>query len=493
MEAYTRPKMLRVVGNHKIKDVWEDDLAFKVHGILEQKMVDWTSTDVVRIGYVDDPPGTVVLWIGVNPDSDSVPYEVAVDTVSACKTLLSDYGIVDVDVEMRLSKLTRYAGPSLLRPVIDFDARADLSAPFNNALTIPICSELTPWAAGSSGFFLEGGDDGKTRKRLFLVTARHVVFPGSSNLNNEPFEHKHPSQKRHNVLIINEASFREHLVSVDDNINTLSEAIGFRHRRLELVEGEDDSAKARRKKLWNDVNEFEEIINGLNALRTELSTDWSTDESRTLGHVIFSPPIVFGAGPSGYTQDVAVIEIDNSKLDPGSFGGNVLDLGTKYQSTVFENMMYRSPKNPHKFEFPGNHLLSIRGTIPDTEMRKPNMYDERNERCIMVIKNGRSSGVTIGRAEGIFSYTRIHSNITGISKEWAILPFDKEKGAFSQKGDSGAAVIDGRGRIGGLLTGGTGLTESTDITYVTPIGFIMNVIHGNESLANAHIKAGPPA
>jgi len=28
---------LRVVGNHEIKDVWEDDLALKVHAILDEK------------------------------------------------------------------------------------------------------------------------------------------------------------------------------------------------------------------------------------------------------------------------------------------------------------------------------------------------------------------------------------------------------------------------------------------------------------------------
>jgi hypothetical protein len=52
-----------------------------------------------------------------------------------------------------------------------------------------------------------------------------------------------------------------------------------------------------------------------------------------------------------------------------------------------------------------------------------------------------------------------------ISKEWAILPRDSKSGVFSAEG---AVIIDGRGRIGGLLTGGTGVTDSTDITFATP-------------------------
>ncbi|KAF8472265.1 hypothetical protein DFH94DRAFT_767632 [Russula ochroleuca] len=487
LEAYTRPKVLRIVGNHEIKDVWEDDLALKVHAILEQKGVDWTSTDVVRIGYADEPSGNVVLWIGAKPDS--VSYPVAIDAVFACRGLLLDHGIVDVDVEMRESEVTRYAGPPLLRPAFNTDPKVDVCMPFTDALSIPICAELTPWAEGTSGFFLE--EEGGDGKRLLLVTVRHVVFPQSEN---EPFERKSAaSQKRHNVLVLSETSFQQHLVSVDDNIDAQNILIGYQSRRLEQIEGEDDLAEAEREDARNELKKAEKKVEGLTTFRKELSKHWSTDESRILGHVIFSPPIILSAGPDEYTQDVAVIEIDPSKIDPGSFRGNVIDLGSKYAPQVLTTMMHPNPKNPRSFVFPGNRLLSLRGTIPDNEMRKPTMYDRNDERCIMVIKSGRSTGVTVGRASNIFSYTRIASgNITGVSKEWAILPFDNKSGPFSGKGDSGAAVVDGRGRIGGLLTGGAGPTETPDITYVTPISFVMNIIRSNKSLANSYPKAGPP-
>lgn len=54
------------------------------------------------------------------------------------------------------------------------------------------------------------------------------------------------------------------------------------------------------------------------------------------------------------------------------------------------------------------------------------------------------------------------------SLEVAIYPYSHKDGAFSACGDSGSIVVDGKGHLVGLLTGGSGTTESTDVTYVTP-------------------------
>ena len=52
-------------------------------------------------------------------------------------------------------------------------------------------------------------------------------------------------------------------------------------------------------------------------------------------------------------------------------------------------------------------------------------------------------------------------------------------GSFSDRGDSGSVIVDGLGRIGGLLTSGTGVTPSSDITYATPISFLLRRMHDN--------------
>lgn len=68
---------------------------------------------------------------------------------------------------MQESEVICYAGPPLLKPTFNTDPKVDICTPFTDALGIPICAELTPWAKGTSGFFLEGVNG----KRLLLVTA----------------------------------------------------------------------------------------------------------------------------------------------------------------------------------------------------------------------------------------------------------------------------------------------------------------------------------
>jgi hypothetical protein len=105
----------------------------------------------------------------------------------------------------------------------------------------------------------------------------------------------------------------------------------------------------------------------------------------------------------------------------------------------------------------------------------------------MVLKRGGATGLTVGRANNVFSYARTHlgDGVSRVSKEWAILPFGNKTGAFSEKGDSGSVVVDGVGRIGGLLTGGGGNKDSIDVTYVTPVSFVMKTIRGSKLLAKA--------
>lgn len=156
--------------------------------------------------------------------------------------------------------------------------------------------------------------------------------------------------------------------------------------------------------------------------------------------------------------------------------------------------MYPNAKNSHNFDFPGDRLLRLWGTIGLEEMRKPTMYDQNGERCILVLKNARTTGLTVGRANNIASYTRKYfGNNTFIAKEWSILPFDKDSGTFSDKGDSGAVVVDGAGRIGSILTGGGGATESSDVAYVTPISIVLKIIQSYKPLAKVYIKSGQSA
>ena len=86
------------------------------------------------------------------------------------------------------------------------------------------------------------------------------------------------------------------------------------------------------------------------------------------------------------------------------------------------------------------------------------------------MKTGAFTGTTVGCVNGLESFTRIYNeyNINQKSIEIAVLPYDKMHDEFSDAGDSGSVVLDRAGRIVEILTGGSGVTDGTDTTYLTP-------------------------
>lgn len=82
-------------------------------------------------------------------------------------------------------------------------------------------------------------------------------------------------------------------------------------------------------------------------------------------------------------------------------------------------------------------------------MRRPQMVNQDGEKCIMVLKNGGATTLKMAPASS--------------PKEWVIFAEDNRSGPFSAPGDSGSVIVDGSGRMGGLLTGGGGTMENFDI------------------------------
>jgi hypothetical protein len=74
-------------------------------------------------------------------------------------------------------------------------------------------------------------------------------------------------------------------------------------------------------------------------------------------------------------------------------------------------------------QYPYDRLLKLRDLIQEDQMHNPDTIDNNGEPCLSVIKNGNTTGVTIGRANGIFSFVREYfiNNTHQTSMEWAIL------------------------------------------------------------------------
>jgi hypothetical protein len=138
--------------------------------------------------------------------------------------------------------------------------------------------------------------------------------------------------------------------------------------------------------------------------------------------------------------------------------------------------MYPHPKARTTFTYPRGRLFQLRDIVKEDELRHPTMLDANGEECLLVVKNGTSTGVTIGRATGIMSFVReyFEDDAHETSMELAIYPYGNKDGAFSAPGDSGSIIADSKGRIVGHLTGGAGQTDSTDVTYATPFYWLFD-------------------
>lgn len=84
----------------------------------------------------------------------------------------------------------------------------------------------------------------------------------------------------------------------------------------------------------------------------------------------------------------------------------------------------------------------------------------------MVMKNGNTTDLTIGRCAGLEAYL---CDVHGVeSIELAIYNHDQRSGSFSDKGDSGSLVFDGQGRMVGIIHSGMPRGGSNHVTFATP-------------------------
>src|SRR5947209_1502627 len=119
-----------------------------------------------------------------------------------------------------------------------------------------------------------------------------------------------------------------------------------------------------------------------------------------------------------------------------------------------------------------NKSLKLEGCIPDDDMKHPKMTDMNDEPCLIVAKRGPITGLTWGRANEVKLVRRIDPEVT--SKEWCVVGLAGQP--FSAKGDSGSILFDLKGRIGGIMTAGAGLTNRVDTTYLTPMDWLLSDI-----------------
>ncbi|KAF5383272.1 hypothetical protein D9615_004809 [Tricholomella constricta] len=209
-EAYLIPKELEPISSHPLQEIWETRVAPAIVKYLDSKGVKWTSVDPLRIGFAKESPKPVIIWIGVLPASLSAVDDIEVAT--GCKVILSDHDINDVHIEIRESEVFLHSGPKMYKPALTSNVTAGAKEPLSTALGLPICAEATPSIEGTGGFFIS---DPENPGKIYLVTARHVLFPLDED-SKELYQHRNNSgQPRKNVLLFGDAGIEKYIKDIE--------------------------------------------------------------------------------------------------------------------------------------------------------------------------------------------------------------------------------------------------------------------------------------
>jgi hypothetical protein len=436
--------------------------------------------------------GPVVIWVGVHPDS--LQGEDAFNSGNEILNLLVTFDIDDIEVEYRESVYRRWVGPALLRSVSNVNTTVDVRGPLTPALGTSIAAFDRPGAQGTTAlYFSEGGDTDK----VLGLTCHHVLFKTDMETNSG-YHFAGAGAPRKYVQLLGTRAFERLLASIRTRFSRYRDVVVPYERLIRRLEArvggddEEDVAEARRelRRARGLLDHTNEAIGDLERFHEKVKKEWGEPMQRIIGHICSSPPMAFNVGPEGFTEDWGAFELDGEKFRD-AFQGNSIDLGTfpiyltpgrlsnsythsgtEIPADQFTRKMYPRDDGPTTFKYPADRLLPLRDMITEERMRRPDMLDHDNEPCLLVIKNGGTTGVTIGCATGIFSFVR-DSETGQESMEWAIFNYDNESGVFSAPGDSGSIIVDGLGRIGGMLTGGTNKgTDGTDVTYATPMWWL---------------------
>ena len=118
------------------------------------------------------------------------------------------------------------------------------------------------------------------------------------------------------------------------------------------------------------------------------------------------------------------------------------------------------------FKYPPNRQLRIRGIVEPQLLTNPDGVDSNGEPCLVVLKDGGKTDVTVGKYAGLEAY--VANDLGQESIELAIYNYDKQSGDFSAKGDSGALIVDGLGNMVGILHSGMPKGASNHVTFATP-------------------------
>ncbi|KAI6143781.1 hypothetical protein BKA82DRAFT_860065 [Pisolithus tinctorius] len=471
-DAWRILREARPVCDHPMQDRWLEIGQF-IYEYLDSCGVKWTSIDPVRFAEAgtEDVSGLHV-WIGIMPGT--LAFEAAKGPAKGCKNILAREGFPDVEVAFRESVVTRTVGPKLLSFNRLVHRDLELRSPFTPMLGIPIAPLKTPCFEGTGAVYLR---ESRESDRVFLLTVAHVARPPPIH-SEHPLSRKRSSRAREKIVILGDSAYTD---AIDRMLGTIGDelaSIQICNEHIEkfgpVVEGEPSWKTCAREESQDSAEKAQRMIDNVNKIHDEVTKHWSSLSQRVIGDVVHAPPIAVDDGPRHFTQDWALISLYHDRINWDTFQGNKIFVGGNISIVDFIKKMHPHPEGRSNFNYPPDGLLQVTEVVEDDEIHKPQQLDANGEKCLIVVKNGKTTGATLGRLSSMESFVRTYPeyDIKKTSIEIAVYPYSRKDGAFSAPGDSGAAVVDSKGRLVGLIVAGAGKLEDIDITYLTPYWWI---------------------
>ncbi|KAK3942840.1 hypothetical protein QBC46DRAFT_308371 [Diplogelasinospora grovesii] len=466
-------KVFTTIGDHPILSIWSDKLVASIQDALDG--LEWHAFYPIRIGVRGSgyglPYRELVLMVDITPAT--ADWGFAISKALACRSLLRDAGIPDIEVEIREIRRGHH-GASLrdFEKVIEPAYWNASDGPGTRSMHYSYHSELyntlvdflpclghtiaTEATAGTMGLYLKLAG---RPSEVYGLTCRHVVMDRRESREGMSGTWWLPDEEEYKA----DSDTKKHAVQrgTERQLNDLS-CLVARYKWTDRMQDDLDRGRG--------------IIKYLEKIPPFVDEDSEKYiDTRNTGHVAFMPPLE--VSQRGFIRDWALIRLDLTKFpDPVV---NVVPVRRsshmrRISCENCEDTCFATIQGPESREF-----------VPPRE-------------SIEVAKYGSATQLQFGMTNEIEAIFRLpmSGRPKMLAREWIVI-HESEKN-FSQKGDSGAAVFNMDRQVVGMLTGGAVNDEDSkaanrattedgpkgfprykdgvDLSFVTPIQYVLEDI-----------------
>jgi hypothetical protein len=488
-------RSLQPVLRHAIIEPWNtpnSHLREDIIDVLESHNLQWLAIDVLRVGFGDQGPVTILISV----DLRSTDGHLGNLVVRRCKAILKGHGLGDVECEIKESRINNLNNRRLA-PITDSFPEIPRYREAYLHLTEALGSSLSPGyqteamvkdraeaPEGTKGLYLRVTQNGGS-SRIVALTCRHVAFL-SEYEDGFTYQYSENSTPQFIVQLSDEVQ--------SDRKNRLKRKYFKCKEDKKIISEQMERLSRRSERRIAFAHEFKSLDSleksGRDLYRAYKELD--DPSSRIIGHVLFSAPYNVdqthvdrsqGWGP--WLRDWAFIDLYQEKHT--SQLANLVNAVRVNERALIDLQGTAGEARPIAL-CTGNvvarnapdGMLRLRGVLSEQEVKTYQTRDEvgrhvktrYGEECLMVGKYGASTGLIWGYSNKVKSVTRhvLHDRVIH-SEEWCIVGWNEQ--GFSHQGDSGSIVWDMYGRVAGLVTAGIGDDLAMNATYVTPISRLL--------------------